>query len=157
MRDTLTTVERFWQEALSEVTEGSKVLSLALKNSNTELLRLSEEVDAFADRHALADDTRFGLQLCLEEAVMNVVNYGFDDLDEHDILIDLSLQDDDRSLRLAIVDDGVDLGYLDERGSFLEDQTLGGLGFLLMRQYSDDLSYERRDGRNHLLLVKKIS
>lgn len=143
------------------MTEGAEVLTLALKNDSAELLRLSEEVDAFAKRCRLSDETRFGLQLCLEEAVMNVVNYGYDDMDEHDIQVKLSLQDDGRSLQLSIVDDGMELGYLDERDaeldSFVEDPALGGIGFLLMRNYSDDLIYERRDGRNHLLLTKAIS
>ncbi len=143
------------------MTDDTAILSLVLKNANSELLRLSEEVDAFADRIALADDVRFGLQLCLEEAFMNIVNYGFDDTDEHEIRVNLGMQSDGRILQLSIVDDGQELGFLEksysELDSLLEDQTLGGLGFHLMRQYSDDLSYERRDGRNHLLLMKNIA
>ena len=147
------------------MTDSATSISLLLKNDADELLRLSQEVDAFIDRNALSDDTRFGLQLCLEEALMNVINFGFDDLDEHDILIEISLQDDPhsdcRTLKLSLVDDGMELGYLEERDleldSFLQDQAFGGLGFHLMRQYSDDLAYERKDGRNHLLLTKNIT
>ncbi len=118
-------------------------LSLVLKNDGEELIRLSDEVDAFAERNELAEDARFGLQLCLEEAVMNIVNYGFDDMDEHDILIQLNMQNDGRTLLVSIVDDGTELSYLDEvdleLDSLLEDQALGGLGFHLMRQYSNEL------------------
>lgn len=137
-----------------------RVLSLVLKNETHELARLSCAVDDFADCVGLADDARFGLQLCLEEAVMNVVNYGFEDTEEHDIHVEVSLDSDERTLLVRVVDDGVELAYLEEAepelGAFLEDQAMGRLGLHLVRQYTDDLSYRRQDGRNHLLLTKAM-
>ena len=35
----------------------------------------------------------------------------------------------------------------------LEEATPGGLGLLMMRKFSDDLTYERSGGRNHLSII----
>ena len=63
-------------------------LGLVLKNDSSELGRLAEAVDEFSERHELPAEARFELQLCLEELVLNVVNYGFDAPGEHDIRVD---------------------------------------------------------------------
>ena len=144
------------------MTSATKALSLVLKNDSYELVRFSEVIDEFADRNQFPEQDRFELQLCLEEAVMNVVNYGFDDIEEHDIHVDLQLKDDDRTLVVRIVDDGKELDPFGDIASpdldsFLQDQAMGGLGFHLMRKYTDDISYRRQDGRNHLTLTKTIT
>lgn len=38
----------------------------------------------------------------------------------------------------------------------LEERAIGGLGILFMRQYMDDIRYERRKRTNILTLIKKI-
>ena len=144
------------------MTGATKALSLVLKNDSYELIRFSEAIDQFADRNRFPEQARFELQLCLEEAVMNVVNFGFDDIEEHDIHVDLELQDDDRTLVVRIVDDGRELDPLGEGGepdldAFLQDQAMGGLGFHLMRQYTDDIAYRRQNDRNHLVLTKTVT
>ena len=110
--------------------EDEVVVSLVLKNDAAELSRLAEEVDALADGNSLAKETRFELPLCLEEAATKVVNHGFDDMDKHDILVEIRLQDDGHTLLASIVDDGMELGYLDERDpeldAFLEARRSGG-------------------------------
>ena len=144
------------------MTGATEALSLVLRNDSYELVRFSEAIDEFADRNRFPEQDRFELQLCLEEAVMNVVNYGFDDVEDHDIHVDLVLQDDGRTLVVRIVDDGRELdpfgeGTEPDLDAFLQDQAMGGLGFHLMRKYTDEVSYRRQDGRNHLTLTKTVA
>ena len=71
------------------MTEATKALSLVLKNDTYELARFSEAVDDIArNRTTSAKGTVTRFNCCLEEVFMNVVNYGFDDLDEHYIQVD---------------------------------------------------------------------
>ena len=140
----------------------TNTLSLVLKNDSYELVRFSEAIDEFAERNRFPEKDRFELQLCLEEAVMNVVNYGFDDIREHDLHVELRLHDDNRTLVVRIVDDGKELDPFGESAApdldaFLQDQAMGGLGFHLMRKYTDDISYRRQDGCNHLTLTKTVA
>jgi len=135
--------------------------NLVFKNDTSELGRLAEALDEFADRHEFPDDTRFQLQLCLEELVLNVMNYGFEDDGEHDIRVDLEYETDTRNVTVRIVDEGKEFDPLrdapepDIEGS-IEDRSIGGLGIHFVRHFVDDARYHRTDGRNHLVLTKHV-
>lgn len=140
----------------------SRELSLVLKNDLDDLAPLAGAVDDFADGNEASDKERFELQLCLEEVFTNIVSYGFVDTDEHEIRVDLRLDAVTGVLRVSIVDDGVEFDPLSDSAgpslnAPLEDRPIGGLGIHLVRQYVDELEYDRRDGCNHLTLIKKFS
>ena len=136
-------------------------LGLVLKNDSSELGRLAEAVDEFSERHELPAEACFELQLCLEELVLNVVNYGFDAPGEHDIRVDLEVGGEPRVLTVRIVDDGSEFNPLTDASepdldASLEDRAVGGLGVYFVRKFMDDVSYRREDGHNHLTLAKNL-
>lgn len=144
----------------AEPTAGS-ALRLALKNDSFELGRLRESFDEFADRHRIPDQARFDLQLCLEELVLNVINYGFDDDEEHEVQVDFEIRDDSRTMTVSIRDDGRKFDPLTEvpepdvEGN-LEDRAVGGLGVHFVRQFMDGASYRHAGGKNCLTLTKNL-
>ena len=136
-------------------------LQLVLKNDSFELERLAEAFDDFADRHEVSDQARFQLQLCLEEMVLNVINYGFDDDAEHEIHVDFDFQIDSRTITVNILDDGRRFDPLTEVPepdveAKLEDRTVGGLGVHFVRTFMDGASYRHERGRNRLTLTKNV-
>lgn len=138
-------------------------LRLVLRNDRSELERLAEAFDDFADRQQVADDPRFQLQLCLEEMVLNVINYGFDGDDdaEHEIEVHFEYQADSRVITVNILDDGRKFDPLTEVPepdieAELEDRAVGGLGVYFVREFIDDARYRYEDGKNHLTLIKKL-
>ena len=136
-------------------------LRLVLKNDSFELERLAEAFDDFADRHQVSDRARFQLQLCLEEMVLNVINYGFDDDAEHEIHVDFEFQIDSRTITVNILDDGRRFNPLTEVpepdiDAKLEDRTVGGLGVHFVRTFMDDADYRHEDGKNRLTLTKNV-
>lgn len=137
-------------------------VDLVIKNDSRELGRLAEAVDDFSERNELAAETRFELQLCLEELVLNVVNHGFDNPGEHDIRIGIELNEDaGRVLTVRVVDDGREFDPLTDTpapdlDADLEDRAVGGLGVFLVRKIMDEVSYRREDGLNHLTLTKNL-
>lgn len=136
-------------------------LRLVLKNDRFELERLTAAFDEFADRHQVSDQARFQLQLCLEELVLNVINYGFDDGAEHEIHVDFEFQIDSRIVTVSIVDGGRRFNPLTEVPvpdveAKLEDRTVGGLGVHFVRTYMDDANYRHEDGKNRLTLTKNV-
>ena len=140
----------------------SRELSLVLKNDLDELAPLAGAIDDFADGNEVSDKERFELQLCLEEVFTNIVSYGVVDIDEHEIRVDFRLDAVSGVLRVSIVDDGVEFDPLSDStgpslNAPLEDRPIGGLGIHLVRQYVDELEYDRRGGCNHLTLIKKFS
>ena len=145
----------------SETTGPVDTLSVVLKNDECGFACLHEAVDAFTKWNTLCEEERFALQLCLEEAVMNIVRYGFDDVDEHEIHVQLHFQADTRVLIVWIVDDGKLLksncrNSPQELDYFVRNQPSGKLGFYLIRKYTKHVSYCRLSGCNHLILSKRI-
>ena len=134
---------------------------LVLKNDKVELERLTAAFDEFADRHQVGDQARFQLQLCLEEMVLNVINYGFDDGAEHEIHVDFEFRIDSRTVTVNILDDGRRFNPLTEVPApnveaKLEDRTVGGLGVHFVRTFMDDADYQHEDGKNRLTLTKNV-
>ena len=140
-------------------TEG--ILSIVLKNDSYELERLAAAFDDFANRHEMSDQTRFHLQLCLEEMVLNVINYSFDDEAEHEIHVDFRFQIDSRVVTVDILDDGRKFDPLTQvpkpdTDAKLEDRTVGGLGVHFVRTFMDDANYRHEGGKNRLTLTKNV-
>jgi serine/threonine-protein kinase RsbW len=123
-----------------------------------ELPRVFQWTDDVANRADLPDWTRYALLLCLEEAVSNVIRYGYPP-DHRDITKDqvrLTLAWDDEAATLTIEDQGVPFDPRDLESPTLpktvEEAQIGGLGIHLMRRYAETMDYLRQDGANRLTL-----
>jgi serine/threonine-protein kinase RsbW len=119
--------------------------------------------DDVATKAALPDWTRYALLLCLEEAVSNVIRYGYP-ADDRDITKDkvrLTLAWDNEAATLTIEDQGVPFDPRDLASPTLpktvEEAQIGGLGIHLMRRYAETMDYERSEGSNRLTLRIKRS
>jgi len=90
------------------VTDGlltvSEVYSLTLRNDRAELARMAPWIDDVIARLGVAAGTAHALHLCLEEAVVNVVDYAFEPDTSHDVHI--ALWRDDAAMHAEVVDDG---------------------------------------------------
>jgi serine/threonine-protein kinase RsbW len=133
-------------------------LAVTLVNELAEIRRLGPLVEAFGAENRLSGDALFYVGLALDEVVTNVIRHGYDDAGRHEIAVRLELDGD--VLRAEVRDDGrafdplslppVDLDRgIDERG-------IGGLGVHVVRSTMDSVDYRREDGRNVLVLRKRI-
>lgn len=66
---------------------------LELTNDLAELERLAAAVDEFCDRHGLAMEVAFKLNLCFDELITNTVSYGYRDGAAHTIRVRLEIAD----------------------------------------------------------------
>ena len=105
-------------------------------------------------QHELSDDTSFAVQLCLEEAVANIIMHGGAKDDRVEIAIEL--ERDGGTLVARIEDSGREFDPTQfpppSVAKSLEEAKVGDLGIHLMRSFASDMHYERRDGRNRLTL-----
>jgi serine/threonine-protein kinase RsbW len=131
---------------------------LELKNQLSELTRVSQAVAEFQRRHQLPSKVAFDLQVALEEIVTNVIAYGFEDNNEHHIRLSLSLEPSE--LKAEVEDDGKPFNPLEapspDPEQPLAERAVGGLGIHLVRQLMDDIIYQRRGGRNVLVMKKQV-
>ena len=103
--------------------------------------------------------TTMKLNLAIEEAVVNVMNYAYPQDTVGDINIEA--KGDDNQLEFIISDTGTpfDPTAKAEVDTTLsaEERPIGGLGIHLVRQIMDGVTYERKDNKNILTLKKKLN
>ena len=133
-------------------------LSLRVATNVEDLRRAQEEIEAFCNAEQWPADIVFQIGLVVEELGINVVNYAYEDGDEHEFSISVNSVDD--SLTLEIVDGGRAFDPLHDAPepdleASLEDRPIGGLGVYLVRTIMDELHYRREDGQNRLTATKR--
>ena len=137
---------------------GEDKIFLALKNQLSELERLRHTVAEFGQRHRLPARLLFETNLALEEIVVNIISYGFEDEQDADIWVGLCLAQGE--LRAEVQDNGKAFNPLEmpppDTEQPLEQRSVGGLGLHLVRTLMDEVVYQRQDNRNILTLKKKV-
>ena len=98
------------------------------------------------------------MNLAIEEAVVNVINYAYPP-GTHGV-INIKAQANEERLKFVIIDSGTpfDPTVKDDVDISLpaEQRPIGGLGIHLVRQLMDTINYEYTDGQNVLSLRKKL-
>jgi len=136
---------------------GADAQRLFMINDLAEVPRLIDEVEGFCAARSLPAPSTSGLNVALDEALSNIVLYGYRDGGQHQICVDVRPLSD--RLVLEIRDDGVAFDPLQARAPDLtldlDHRPIGGLGLHFMRSILDDISYRRDDGWNVLTMTKR--
>ncbi len=140
------------------------VSSLTIGASVEEIAKVSEWLDHVADEAGWPDRLRFGMELSLEEALANVILYGFPESGRatHEapaIRVDyLSLPAEQVAVR--IVDNGVAFDptavAAPDLAESVEEARIGGHGVRLMRHFLQEIAYARIGAENQLTLVASL-
>ena len=130
---------------------------LELDSQLSELSRVQPWVEELADRHGLAAETRYAINLCLEEALGNVVLHGYGGEPGHPITVETSVAGgsllfsiEDQALPFAPIDPGARNGS--QTLANLETMQVGGNGIRLMYRFAGSVSYEPLPRGNRLTL-----
>ncbi len=128
---------------------------LELINDVNEVPKMAEWIDLLAEEIGLPIDKTFQLNLALEEAVVNVMNYAFPG--ETNRVFTLEAEDFDDRITFVIDDTGVPFDPTQQEDPDLtlsaEERPIGGLGIMLVRQFMSNINYEYREGHNRLSLT----
>lgn len=134
-------------------------LELTLPNQGSAIARLQDQLESFASRHGLAARVLHDVQLALEEHLTNILSYGYDDKLEHQIKVRIRLTLPE--LRVEVEDDGSPFNPSEQLAPDIskpiEERPMGGLGIHMMRKSLDGMEYRRADGKNILVMIKRIS
>ena len=131
---------------------------LHIRNDFAELPRTSQEITRLLESEGLDPHFIRTIDLGLEEAITNVLKYGYDDDREHQIEITFRLTESE--LQMVVADDGHEFNPLQQprpdTGKPLEDREPGGLGIYFLRKLFDEVQYRREAQRNFLTLGKRL-
>jgi serine/threonine-protein kinase RsbW len=124
---------------------------LLLRKDVVELERLAGWIEGFT-RQGTSPDVSFAVQLCLEEAVANIIMYG--GAKDGPLEIAVELERNGTTLVARIEDNGRQFDPTRAPppvpAASLEEAKVGDLGIHLMRSFASGMDYERCDGRNRL-------
>ena len=140
-------------------TSGTNVVHVrTFANDVAELRRLSAWFRECALASQVSQEVSLDAELCLNEAVANIIRYGYADGGRHDIRI--AFERSAGGIDLTIDDDGRPFDPLDVPplaiADSIEQLPTGGRGVHLMRTLADDVQYQREDGHNVLVLTFRI-
>lgn len=100
---------------------------------------------------------QFQIDVAVEEIFVNIANYAYASATG---MADISIADSDDSVIITFTDSGKAYNPLEnpdpDTTLSAEDREIGGLGIFMVKKSMDDMSYERKDGKNILSITKKI-
>lgn len=101
------------------------------------------------------------IELASEEALVNSIKHGYKDNPNGIVELTLNVYKNEK-IELIIKDKGVSFNPLIHETKFdlqstLEQRKEGGLGIFMMRQYMDQIMYNREGQFNFLTMIKKIT
>ncbi|MBO7592419.1 MAG: SpoIIE family protein phosphatase [Bacteroidaceae bacterium] len=132
---------------------------ITLNNDIEQIPQLTTYVDAVCEAMEFDAATSMQMNLAIEEAVVNVMNYAYPKGVQGDIRI--IAEANDLRLKFTISDSGMPfdptMRQAVDTTLSAEERPIGGLGIHLITQLMDSINYERKDNMNVLTLRKKLS
>jgi serine/threonine-protein kinase RsbW len=132
-----------------------EVVSLAMPARLENLHALVDAAKEAAEKRGLSPDRIFKLELALEEALVNIINYAYGDSEGE---ITVACGSDDRGFFVTKISDRgrpFDMTSVPppDLGADVGGRKIGGLGIHMMKTLLDDLAY-RREGEKNVLELR---
>jgi len=132
---------------------------LTLPNDIETIPQLNEFIDGFCEETGISMDVCMSLNLAIEEAVVNVMNYAYPEGTTGNV--DIEVDADKEDITFVISDTGKPFDPTQQEDVDItlptEKRTIGGLGIHLTRQIMDAIDYQYIDKKNILTLKKKLN
>lgn len=134
------------------------VLTVAAKDD--EIDAIGEFLDGLLEGTSVGDEARSQLDVAVEEIFVNISHYAYGE-GEGDVVVRGSVAaEPPHTVTLSFEDEGAAFNPLDRKPPDLSPAVrrhqIGGLGIFLARRMSDEIGYERKDGKNILTIKKNM-
>jgi anti-sigma regulatory factor (Ser/Thr protein kinase) len=128
-----------------------KSILLTLTNDNDEVNNLLKVVNVFLEPRHFSANIITAINLAIEESLLNTIQHGYDDENEHLISLQITLNKDEVVLRFE--DDAKEFNPLatprmEKSEALLESSK--GLGIHLVRNMMNAMTYFRENNKNIL-------
>jgi phosphoserine phosphatase RsbU/P len=153
--DDITVLALQYLGTAKEMLEG---VEIRVHSKLSELDSVNQTLTAFGHGHGLPESVLHDLNLVVGELLTNIISYGYTDDGEHEIMVRLSVEPEE--IRVEVEDDGKPFNPLEvpeaDTTKLLDERTIGGLGIHLVRKLTDGLEYQRHEGKNVLVMRKRL-
>lgn len=131
---------------------------IIIDNQLEEVVRIAQFIEELGMSLQLPAGITMSLNLAIEEAVTNIIRYGYPPNKESEIILRTSAVPG--KLITHIIDDGISFDptakETSEKTQSLDQQLTQGLGLFLIRRTMDKVEYHSVDNHNELILTKNI-
>ena len=132
--------------------------NLTLPNDVQEVPRLAAFVEDICEVAGIDMGTTMKMNLAIEEAVVNVMNYAYPSGVKGEVRIEAGVREG--YVEFVISDDGTPFNptEVEDADTTLsaEERQIGGLGIFLVKHFMDIVDYKYVDGQNVLTLRKNL-
>ena len=132
---------------------------LSLHNDIRETPKIADFMDDIVGETGIDMGLASSLNLALEEAVVNVMNYAYPKHQTGNIYIEAYAEES--HIQFIITDNGIPFDPTQESEpditASIEDRSIGGLGIFLVTHLMDKVEYKRENDKNILTLKKILS
>ena len=132
--------------------------TVRITNQRDQIDTVRKFFDEYSKENKLTEKTVHDIQMALDELLTNIVNYGYEDSDEHKIEVRFGINDD--AVRVEIIDDSKPYNILEQENPDIslsvEDKPIGGLGIFLIKKLMSNVDYYTKEGKNHLVMTKEL-
>ena len=129
-------------------------LSISFANDMQELTHVLQVVNVFLEPRELQSKLVYAVNLILEEILVNIIKYGYDDEDSHEIEVQIGVEEEE--VALTVIDDGKEFNPLTipgpDRAKSAMDRLEEGLGLQFVRHMRNAMEYRREEDKNILTI-----
>jgi serine/threonine-protein kinase RsbW len=136
---------------------------LTVPGTDDGVRRALDTVASLWSEHGLSRAVTWPVDVSLDEVLANVVRHGLGERGRDacvEVVLSLDVFAAPPACEVVVSDDGPEFDPLaagePDTTLGVEERPIGGLGIALVRRLMDDVSYERREGRNHLRLRRRL-
>ena len=130
----------------------ANTLSISFANDMQELTHVLQVVNVFLEPRELQSKLIYAVNLILEEILMNIIKYGYDDEESHEIEVQIEVEQEE--VALTVTDDGKEFNPLTiprpDRSKSAMDRLEEGLGLQFVRHMRNAMEYRREEDKNIL-------
>ncbi len=134
--------------------------SMKLKASADYLDEVTDWMDELLLSCGCSSEKRIDLDICVEEIFINIASYAYKEDEDGEVTVTLKIGSDPMIARITFEDSGIPFDPLKQQAPDItlpaRERRAGGLGIHLVKEHTDEMSYEYRDGKNILTLVKYL-
>ena len=132
--------------------------TVRITNQRDQIDNVRKFFDDYSKENKLTEKTVHDIQMALDELLTNIVNYGYEDSDEHQIDVHFGINNN--AVNVEIVDDSKPYNILEQENPDIslsvEDKPIGGLGIFLIKKLMSNVDYYTEEGKNHLVMTKEL-
>ena len=134
-----------------------KTLNIEAKVDN--LSKVLSFIDEELDKSDCSIKAEMQINIAVEELFVNVAHYAYAP-GTGDISISIDFTDDPAAAVITLTDTGIPYNPVLKKdpdiGLSAEEREVGGLGIYMVKKSMDLLTYEHKDGRNIVTIIKYI-